>query len=405
MKILIVSESIPFPARNGRELPIANIFSELSKRHTIDFLVASGANDQDYLLRKKNAPEGVNFLKIATKKIPTYKLILNEIKGKSPIYFSETYDLAEIKKLFKDKVYDIVWVSPVGKYSLIYFLKKHHITIGKKYVIGLNDVKTTLYLDSLEELKSGHYGFKLNYITDYLRVPFIRRCERKYLNDADAVHVQTPLEKQRAKDVLKNKSNVKIIVAQNGIKEELLHCSYKGIDSNKILYMTHLSGGRKEESTWFLKKVWPEIMEQNKDAVMVMVGTPPDKSHWLYGENNQRIEIVGYADDLTKVYDSVAIAIIPIIHSTGIINRALDALIAGVPVVGSRQALNTINGIKFNKNALAANSIKEYKRSILSLLENSNLRKELSQAGRTLGKSHPTWQETSHVIENELKDL
>lgn len=401
MKILVITESIPFPPRDGKELPIASIFQRLSERHKVDFLVAKN-NDKDFLSRVENIPNSireVDFLR--TTKRSKSVLLLQELLQIRPAFFSDQYDMEKAVSFLKNKQYDIAWVSPVFGFELVRRCRAVGFEIANKIVIGLNDVKTTLYKDSFNELRSGRYGFELGLLTDYLRVPFIRNNERKYIKEADLIHVQTVLEQQRADNVAGEKLGQKVVSAQNGIKEELRRCSYKGIDSNHILYNTNMSGGRSKESEWFLKQVWPNVYKKHPQATLLVAGGPPPKNHWVYKMDG--VKVLGFVDNLPDLFDKVAMCVVPIIHSTGLINRVVDGLTAGIPVIGSSNSLKTVAGLELGVHAVGADTAQSFVNEISNLVENKSVRETFAKNSRSLGDELPTWEDTANKIEASLK--
>ena len=130
----------------------------------------------------------------------------------------------------------------------------------------------------------------------------------------------------------------------------------------------------------------------------------PDKEKLL---KIKGIEILGFVKHLNKIFESVAISVVPIIHHTGLITRVLDSISAGVPVISTAKVFKTINGFIPGKHGIAASSKDEYITSILELFNNKNRRLELSNEGKSLAKSHPTWKESVHkaerIIQSELE--
>lgn len=404
MKICLITESIPYPPDSGKELPVAEIFGRISQMHETDILVISNI-DADFQKRRDNLPDSFrNVFRIRFRALPAYRRIWNELSGKAPAYFYKTFFLKEVKDIFQDRQYDFIWVSPAGNYSFILFCRENQLHFYKYCALGLNDVKTTLYADSLNEF-IGFGKWRPRYLFHWLRSFLIKKVERKYLNDCDLVHVQTILEKKRA-EAITGKPEIKILAAPNGIKRDLLRCTYRGIDSNKILYMTHLNRGRKTESQWFITKVWPDIKQQLPEAELLIVGRPPDEGDYIpYVHDDPQIKILGFAGDLAEVFDQVRMAIVPIFHGTGLINRILDALIAAVPVVSTPAALATIDGLVPEIDALAASDGPGFADQVVRLFHDRNLRISLSEKGRQNAKQRPDWEDTTKAIVSLMEKI
>ena len=79
MKILIVTDTIPFPPLNGRELPIAKIFEIISSRHAVDLLVLS-TGSKTFSPQLSVLPKTINYLgNVPVKRTGTKKKIISII--------------------------------------------------------------------------------------------------------------------------------------------------------------------------------------------------------------------------------------------------------------------------------------------------------------------------------------
>lgn len=403
MKVLIVTDSIPFPPLNGKELPIARLFEKISNLHTVDLLILSTAKQPD-TSKQQNIPGKINFIGyMPVKKTPFNKRLLNSVltlkHSISPYNFSQD----EIKKVIGSRQYDYVWLSPISYYSFITFCTGSHNRFFKKVAIGLNDSKTYQYRDSVNELLYSRV-FKIKYLTDWLRSFLLEKEEKRFLSLADMVHVQTQHEYNNIKKIIPASSKIKIVVAANGIKEELFACNYNGIDSNIILYMTHLSGDRLPESEWFIKKVWEIIKKSLPQAKLLITGAPP-KQPIAYIDEDESIIVNGYAEDMIKLFNSARLVVVPTFHGTGLINRILDALTAGVPVVSTPQATATFTEIKIGEEILAAGTPILFAKEVTDLYNNRRLRLTIANNGKQFAKHFATWQQSANTIQNEMAGL
>jgi glycosyltransferase involved in cell wall biosynthesis len=402
MKILIVTESIPFPAYNGRELPIEGIFLQLSLKHTVHLIVVSG--DEQTSKDISNIPPTIHFAGyIKPKKWNITKRLFKTLTSLrytlSPFDFSKK----NIIKVINDETYDFLWISPVSYHGFATFCRKNNLLFFKKTAIGLNDSKTYLYRDPMNEILSTGI-FNWSYFIHWLLSFLITPEEKKYLAITDLVHVQTQHEHDKVKPMLNTSSKAKIIVAPNGIKEELFRCSYKGVDSDQILFMTHLEGGRAEESKWFIKKVWRIIHKKLPDAKLLLVGKPPRKKI-AYIDAGQNIIVNGYAENLSEVFNNVRLAVVPIFHSTGLINRISDAMTAGIPVVSTPQAIATFSGIKVGEQIIAAATANAFACTIIELYTNKTCRLNIARQARQYALQLPTWNNAAKKIESAMEEL
>ena len=398
-KLLLITESIPFPPRHGREFPTAMFFKYLAANFHVDILVLSN-NKQDFEQRVHNLPPNIHSIGfIAIQPNSKFKMILQEFLGIKPSFFSYSFSIKEVKKINFN--YDIVWCSPISCYNFIIELKKIGIIVGKNVGIGLNDSITGLYKDSFKELISGRFGINIDQIQNTLRVPFIAHHERKYLSNADFVHVQNINEKNKLTKLLKSNTKLKIIIATNSVKEELYTNIYN-VNSKNILLLTSLSGGRADESKWFIQNVWTDFYKYHPEYTLKIVGNPPSKNSWIH--QIKGIQIEGFIQNYSDAFKNVIGLVIPIIHSTGIINRALDGLSAGIPIIATPQVINTIDGAN-DRNSIKAYTKKEFLNALNSLITNKNNTLKIAECGKKLALSKMSWKKSAELITLELNNL
>ena len=402
MNILIVTDALPFPPLNGKELPIAGLFERISKRHNTDLIVLSENNAAGKSVSE--LPSTINFIGSTTiKKINQKKQAAKYLLTLKHTISSFNYSVADLKEVIGQREYDFIWVSPAHYYSFISFCYQHNFRFFKKAAIGLNDCKTYQFRDSINELIYSRV-FKWRYVTEWLRSFPLEKEERNFLSLADLVHVQTENEAAKVKKVLGNTSKVKVVVAANGVKEELFNCNYSGVDSSMILFMTHLHGHRLKESEWFIKKIWPHVKSKLPDAKLFIVGTP-QKAPIDYIDSDSSIIVHGYADDVHALYNSVKLAVVPTFHGTGLINRILDALAAGVPVVSTPQAIATFPGIKINEEIVAAKDVESFANAVVELYSNKTYRQSIAAKGKQYAATQNTWNQSAEAVEEAMTAL
>src|SRR5207244_9547999 len=90
-------------------------------------------------------------------------------------------------------------------------VSKKKLKFFKHIALGLNDSKTYLYRDSINEMWHSKI-FKLNNVIDWLKSFLIAPLEKKYLSLANVVHVQTQNESNKVKKLLSSSANISQIV-------------------------------------------------------------------------------------------------------------------------------------------------------------------------------------------------
>jgi hypothetical protein len=406
--ILFVTDSLPFPPRNGRELPIAKYLTELGREFTVDLVVLVPDDAQEWIGRPATVPAEVRALhRVRYKRMSPLKAGIEEVVGGRPAFYIRGFNEADVRASMGDAPYDFVWVSPVRAIGFLDYCAERGIRVANRIALGLNDVKTTMYMGGVAEAFASGPGSRMyQKAWRAVRVPHLFFHERRYLRRCDLVHVQTALEKKRAHRIVgKTNGKPSIVAVPNGRKAELEAVQYKGVDSAHVLLMTHLAGRRERETSWFIEKVWPEVRRRVPAGRLQIVGTPPAPSSELHNRKADGIDIIGYADSLPAMFESIAVSVVPVFHSTGLNNRVLDSLTAGVPIVATPDALGTIDGLQDGVHALAASTRSEFVDALAGLLLDRDKRIRLAQQARTFGMQQPTWEEGASILAGALRRL
>ncbi len=84
---------------------------------------------------------------------------------------------------------------------------------------------------------------------------------------------------------------------------------------------------------WFLERVLPLVKDQLPWVQLRVTGRSPH--HELASHESPWVRFVGHVDDLAELYDSAQLAVVPMRFGAGIKNKALEAVLHGVPVVAT----------------------------------------------------------------------
>ncbi len=400
-RIAIVTDSLSVVPRNGHELSFLRVAESLVGRYTLD-LIALGPSQPD------DCPaffSSVFHIPFETSALPWGAL--NEmLRGRPTFMLTHPLDPASAERS-PWKPYDLAWCGPVSVMGAVDWYRRQGRPLASLLALSLDDVKTTMYLDAGTELFSGRYGLDLRRLYKSLRSPFILRAERRYLRDVQLVHVPTPAEERKLRRVTVGaKRRPEVVVAPPGVKEELLALPGRSTRSRKVLFMTHIAGGRARESRWFLDRVWPLIRRRDAEAELLLVGTPPDeRSGWRGPPAGARH--LGWVEDLPGLLASIRVAVVPTLHSSGMVNRILDAMAAAVPVVTTKPALSTLAGAKAGRDALCGDTPEHFAEQVVSLLSDDDRYESVREHGRAFARQWLSWSDRAdrilHATQNAIR--
>ncbi|GIK43480.1 MAG: glycosyl transferase family 1 [Chloroflexota bacterium] len=139
---------------------------------------------------------------------------------------------------------------------------------------------------------------------------------------------------------------------------------------------------------WFAKHVFPQVREQIPQAVLTIIGKNPPAG--LEGEG---IEVTGYVVDPTPYLVETAAFIVPLHAGGGMRVKILDAWSWGLPLVSTTIGAEGIE-IEDNKNILIADTAEAFAQAVIRILKNPTLAQQLGQNGRQTVLDKYDWQVT-----------
>lgn len=379
------------------ELPIAMYVKELSNKVDFDFHLFNTEENVLNEIENRMPDNTLYFKDIKVTNCPQSKLftrVFNELFIRKPFY-----DNIDTTKLYVDdiKKYDFIWVTNAKIASVVKRLIKLG---GSNLLLTSNDAIHFFYFERSIASLLGREIRSFSSLINLLRIPFILLNEISYIKEYSKVHIQTDLEKERLKRVLPVSSSHKLVVIPNGVKTELFSLS-PTLSESTVLLMNHMTDGREHQAKWFIEKIWKYVLIEMPQLKLLVVGALPDKFDQSYCENYKNVKFAGFVNNIDDVYRSVTLSVIPHYQSSGFINRAYDAMGAGVPLIVSPQIAKTMTGFVNGFHGIIAFDRKDLIRSIIHLIdiEAEELRNTLSYNAREFVKQSCTWKDSTKKIE------
>ncbi len=141
-----------------------------------------------------------------------------------------------------------------------------------------------------------------------------------------------------------------------------------------------------EGVAWFLDEVWPLINAQHPTACCYIVGSHPPEA-LRAREDGQRIFVTGFVKDLAAWYQAAAVFISPLRVAGGLLQKVIDALAMGVPVVATSVSNHGV-GATDGEHLCIADSAMDFAAAVNALLADPALREQLGAAGRLFIQEH-----------------
>ncbi len=135
---------------------------------------------------------------------------------------------------------------------------------------------------------------------------------------------------------------------------------------------------------WFLQQVWPQVLAAAPQARFLIVGYGPPPEIEAY-HDGERVWVTGFVDDLTPWYRAAAVVVSPLQVGGGLLQKVVDALSLGVPVVATTVSNHGVAAVA-GEQLLVADDPAEFAAAVVRLLHDPAQRERLARAGQDFAR-------------------
>jgi polysaccharide biosynthesis protein PslH len=395
MKIAFVVPYVPNQIRTRSY----NLIIHLSNLgHEVDvFTVGSGKND---LL-------DAEALKLKCRKVyyyhqPLWKSLLNSAaavmsdKPLQSVYSLQHGLIKDLKKSFADwkhdRVYDIVHVEHLRGSGYGIFLKSHFPDLP----VIWDSVDCISYLFRQAAGQNG--GLFGRFMTKF-ELGRTERAEAKLLHTFNHVLVTSAADKAALLDTTRNGSRpAPITVLSNGVD----HAYFKPnldvqvqpdtlIFSGKMSYHANIA-----MVTYLVAEIMPIVWKQRPGVQLFIVGKDPSAEITNLADH-PLIHVTGTVQDIRPFLWKAAVAVAPLVYGAGIQNKILEAMAVGTPVVTTSRAVQSLD-ITPGIDLLTGDTPGEFAAAVLLLLENSQIRRAVGEAGQLHVQKDHDWNQIARKL-------
>jgi glycosyltransferase involved in cell wall biosynthesis len=405
-KFLFIVDEFPYPPRNGITIPTFNFISKFSSIAEVYLIYLKCKHTE---LEKENLEKLKEYVKeiwvIEMIEKSKYNRIKEEIFLQNPFFIKWKYSLNRIDKYLHSYDFDVIWISPFTFIDIIDRLKKI-VKSDTIFIAGINDSFSKMMRNSINNSiwKNLEFEDRLIHLLKWLRSFYLTKIEYNILQKYDLILVQTNVELEWLSKISKNKIYHKIFVCPNGVNDKLFSRKIT-FNNEDLLFFGDLRGLYSNSIIWFLNNVWPKLALRNPKIRFHIVGKNISNALLKKVSIDKNISYDEYIPNILDIFEKKFITIAPVFKNFGIINKVIESMAAGVPVVGTKGCFNGIPEFRDSLHGITAENPEFMVNKIIELQRSKQLYFQIANSARALIKKNFSWQDRVFQLNNRIAML
>ena len=402
MKVLFLSQIVPYPPHGGVLQRGYNIIREIARNHEIhllafvhpEILTSQSLIDQSRQELQKFC-RTIDYFPLWPKKSLVHKLAALVLGGVYPGPFSE---LAHRSTSFRNRMCELLGEQEIDlvHYDTIGLARYKNFAPNTPSVITHHNVESNLMARRSEVERSAPARW---YVARQARL--LRESESTESARFDCNVMMSATDEADLKAMA---PEVHTAIVPNGVDTEYFQPSHVEVEP-AIIYTGGMNMFANEDAVlYMLKEMWMRIKQAIPNVHFYVIGQDPTKEILEYAKKDDAVTVTGFVEDIRPYVARSAVYVVPIRVGGGTRLKVLDALAQGKAIVSTSvgcEGINVTNGgdIRIEDNPV------EFADRTIELLKDSDMRLALGQKARQLAVEEYSWEKIGKVLDGVYQDV
>lgn len=393
MKLLMISARLPRP-QSGSSSRNYHLLKALARDHTVSLLTfvdSAEAEASEDLAHLKAFTRTLILVPRQPQRAKRWQQLLSVLRGRS--YLLNLYINSEMQKAFEALLVRDHYDAVLFESDL---MAGYRVPEGVKIFIDQHNLEYEIPQRTAEQEKLSLRRWYNGKEARLLKRGEIDRCRK-----ADLVTVTS----ERERKILQQELPHQIAVVPNGVDIEMFIRDETAREQPRQIIFTGTMDyyPNTQAALFFAQQCWPLIRAQIPDATWQIIGrNPPSEVQHL--TQMPGVTVTGWVPDMRPYLAEAAIAIAPLQIGSGTRLKILEALSMRRAVVSTSLGCEGLS-VESGKHLLVADQPQAFAEAVTTLLQRSELRKTLGDAGRALVEAAYGWDRCSADLLYALKTM
>jgi polysaccharide biosynthesis protein PslH len=202
---------------------------------------------------------------------------------------------------------------------------------------------------------------------------------------------------------LERRGCANIAEVPHGVDDRLFGVTRMPTSEPRVMFLGNLSVPHNvDAAVYAAREVFPHVRRRVPDAQLWLVGADPaPEVKQLAGLEG--VVVTGRVEDLRPLWGAARVMLAPLRFSSGIQNKVLEAMAAGVPVVTTTAVADAMDA-GVSDVLIAANGAAALAEAVANVIERPSDFTALAERARTHARAHFTWDALARRIEELAAD-
>ncbi len=237
-------------------------------------------------------------------------------------------------------------------------------------------------------------------LRDYRQVLIWRRREKTLLDRFDVICAASEADRDELRRVLGVSS--RIFVVPNGFaKPKQMPVRHPAAPPRVGFIGNFHHPPNRDGLRWFIKRVWPQILQTMPQTRLRVVGDGSEKEIWKTSEN---IDVLGWVADVESEMATWSLTVVPIFFGGGTRVKTAEAFSRKCPIVSTTLGVYGYDVVD-GREVLIANSSEEFASKCLRILLNPSEGQIMAEKGWQRFLENWTWESSADRVAAVVEEV
>lgn len=382
MRILFISQYVPYPPNSGTRIRAYYLLQRLAQRGLVTLLHYTRSEAESAQVESlRPLCERIVGVPLRRSRVLDALMFVSSLTSRTPFFILRD-DSALMRRavldLTNESGFDVVHADQLNMAGFAQLVPGAAIVVDNHNV--LSDLFSRIAITEPNPLK------RLILQIDAAK---LRSYERQILTQADVVLAVSEQDKQKFQVLTGGQCDP--VVVPIGIDCEVVRPVARQTGAMDILSVATMSYPPNADGvTWFAREVFPLVSQRVPGVTFRIVGDNPDPQVRAL-EATSSIIITGYVENLEPLIAQSAVFIVPLRSGSGMRVKILNAFAQGIPVVSTTLGCEGIDAVN-NEHLLLADTPAAFAEAVISVILDRSLAERLTRNARQLVESRYSWQ-------------